>query len=210
MARLQLKLRQPHKQPFVHLILIDKGAKVMEEKIKAIDTSLSSLLAGFAQLAASVPFQQRGNLFDAEEVAAHDYPGIYLIEVCTRSTSVQTLTDWISAFRDEWMHEMYRDMFVANPQKKRMNVHLAAGHLKDWMPIYIGKSKNISSRLQEHVSMPLGKKTFAMKLDARPTMKTRQWRFSTISLEGVENYGVIAPQMEGALRDCYHPIVGRQ
>lgn len=182
----------------------------MHEKIKTIDTTLTKLLAGFAQLVASVPFQERGNLFNADEVAAHDYPGIYLIEVCTRSASVQTLTDWISTFRDEWMHEMYRDMFVANPQKKRMKLHLAAGHLKEWMPIYIGKSKNISSRLREHISMELGKKTFAMKLDARPTMKTRQWRFSTISLEGVENYGVIAPQMESALRDCYHPIVGRQ
>jgi hypothetical protein len=182
----------------------------MDEKIRVIDTSLSNLLAGFAQLAASVPFQHRGNLFDAEEVADHDYPGIYLIEVCTRSTSVQTLTDWIGAFRDEWMDVMYRDMFVANPQKKRMKLHLAAGHLKEWMPIYIGKSKNISSRLKEHISMGLGKKTFAMKLDARPTMKARQWRFSTISLEGVENYGVIAPQMESALRDRYQPIVGRQ
>lgn len=182
----------------------------MEEKIKAIDKSLSSLLADFAQLAVSVPFQQRGNLFEDKEVAAHNYPGIYLVEVCTRSTSAQTPAEWIRAFRDEWMQEMYRDMFVANPQKKRMNIHLATENLKEWMPIYIGKSKNISLRLQEHISMPLRKRTFAMKLDARPTMKERQWRFSTISLEGVENYSVIAPQMESALRNFYHPIVGRQ
>ena len=41
-------------------------------------------------------------------------------------------------------------------------------------------------------------------------MKSRQWRFSTISIEGVENHSVIAPQMESALRNRYHPIVGRQ
>jgi hypothetical protein len=80
----------------------------------------------------------------------------------------------------------------------------------EWMPFYIGKSKHVDCRLREHVHLPLEKKTFALKLNARPTMISRQWRFSTISLERVRNYSVIAPQMESALRNRYHPIVGRQ
>jgi hypothetical protein len=180
------------------------------EKIFAVDQALGDLLKGFETAASSIPFKMVGNLLDDDLVSQQSYPGIYFIEVNTRSTAPVTLEQWIDTFRLEWLDDKYRNQFVANPQKRRIQTHLASGELKEWMPVYIGKSKHVDCRLREHVHLPLEKKTFALKLNARPTMMSRQWRFSTISLEGIRNYSLVAPQMESALRNRYHPIVGRQ
>jgi len=67
-----------------------------------------------------------------------------------------------------------RTQFVPNPKKQRIKVHLDQGELKEWMPLYIGKSKHINRRLWEHVYLPLAKKTFALKLNERPTIISRE------------------------------------
>jgi hypothetical protein len=180
------------------------------KKIRSIDSALSGLLEGFDDLATAIRFKLIGDLLDEKIVSQQTYPGIYFIEVNTRDVPNETLDEWINTFQVEWKDQMYQDKFVANPQLKRIRTHLAAGDLKEWMPVCIGKSKHIDKRLCEHVSMPLEKKTFALKLNCRPTMISRQWRFSTISLKGIENYSVIAPKMENAFRNRFHPIVGRQ
>jgi hypothetical protein len=192
------------------LLIANQWKEAELEKIYAVDRALDKLLAGFEELASMIPFKLVGSLLDDELVSRQSYPGIYFIEVYTRGTALETLEQWIDTFRGEWQAEKYRDRFVANPQKRRIRTHLASGELKEWMPVYIGKSQHVNCRLREHVHLPLEKKTFALKLAARPTMMARQWRFSTISLDGISNYGVIAPQMESALRNHYHPIVGKQ
>jgi len=180
------------------------------EKILAIDQALSTLLKGFEAAAVSIPFTPVGNLLDDEMVSKQSYPGIYFIELNTQGASSGTLNQWIATFEKEWLDDKYRNQFVANPKKRRIETHLASGEFKEWMPFYIGKSKHVAGRLREHVHLPLEKKTFALKLNARPTMLTRQWRFSTINLKGIVNYNEIASQMENALRNYYHPIVGKQ
>lgn len=180
------------------------------DHIHKLDTALNELFRDFDQIAGSIPFTPIGNLLNDALVEKQEYPGVYFIEVNTANTSLQTVEQWINQFCIEWLDEQYIKQFVANPRKKRMKVHLQRDQLDDWMPLYIGKSKHIDRRLWEHVHLELSKKTFALKLKARPTMMSRDWRFSTINLSGVQNYDVLAPKIENAMRRKYHPIVGKQ
>jgi len=179
------------------------------KKIHTIDNGLDALFKEFTPMASSVAFKIVGNLFDDELIEKQTYPGIYYIELDTTGKTTATLEQWLDNFQQEWMDEQYRNQFVANPQKKRVNIHKKSGVLLPWMPVYIGKSKNVGQRLHQHVHFPLKQRTFSMKLGCRPSMMTRAWRVSTIDLSGVVNYDVIAPKLEAAMRNKYHPIVGR-
>jgi hypothetical protein len=83
------------------------------------------------------------------------------------------------------------------------------GALLDWMPVYIGKSRDIAGRVAGHINLALDKRTVAMKLKSRPMWNERVFRLSTLHLP-VKYYDVIAPQVEGALRAHVNPLVGRQ
>lgn len=83
------------------------------------------------------------------------------------------------------------------------------GGLSEWMPVYLGKSKNVARRVLEHINLPLEKTTFALKLKARPAMALRAFRFHALELK-VENYDIIAPALESALRNRLHPLIGKQ
>lgn len=180
------------------------------EKILAIDCRLSDMLKEFDVLASSMKFKRVGNLLDEDLVAKQSYPGIYLIEVNTRNSGFATLDQWIDTFQRQWRGKKYELKFAPNPHKRHIDAHLELGKLNEWMPIYIGKSLHVDRRLKEHVKLPLEKRTFAMKLEARKTMISRQWRFQTINLKGIQSYDVIAPKIESAMRNRHHPIVGRQ
>jgi hypothetical protein len=179
------------------------------ERIHKIDRDLNKVFKSFANTATSIPFSLIGDLSDAELVAEQTYAGIYLIEVKTTQAERRNLDQWLTQFSAQWLAPEYYQKFVANPQKKRIEHHAGLGTLQEWMPVYIGKSKKVHVRLWEHVHLPLDKRTFSMKLASRPTMMSRKWRFSTISLDGVKNYDVLAPKMELAMRNKLHPIVGR-
>ena len=77
------------------------------------------------------------------------------------------------------------------------------------MPLYLGKSKNIAGRVWEHINLKLAQPTTAMKLKERSNMANQRFRLSTIRVE-VENYDLIMPKLESALRDKYNPVLGRQ
>ena len=75
--------------------------------------------------------------------------------------------------------------------------------------IYIGKSKNISKRVYEHIFLELNKKTFAMKLFARENLIDEIFRLSAIRIE-IKNYDAIIPIVESELRNRFNPLIGRQ
>ncbi|HVU58096.1 MAG TPA: hypothetical protein VHD83_23710 [Puia sp.] len=135
----------------------------------------------------------------------HHYPGIYFIEI-KNDNKYTSFADWASAFQNSWMDERYRKKFVANPKKSRISRHT---ELSEWIPLYIGKSRNISNRVQEHINLGLDKPTFAMKLKVRDHLKEDRFRLSTIRVD-IYNYDWIMPILEKSFRDRFHPIVGRQ
>jgi hypothetical protein len=133
-----------------------------------------------------------------------NYSAIYLIEMKTNNN--QTFQDWFSNFQPLWEAPIYKDKFVPNTKKKRVKKNI---DLLPWIPLYIGKSKNISQRIKEHIELKLDRPTNAMKLRERTNIYRQVYRVSTIEIN-VNNYDLIMPQFENILRDRINPILGRK
>ncbi len=133
------------------------------------------------------------------------YPGIYLIEIKNDGNS-NSFKAWVDNFKSKWENEKYLRCFTPNLKKKRIAEHSV---LADWIPIYIGKSKQIEGRVHEHIFKELHKTTFALKLNARDNMEKERFRLKTIKCD-VENYNMIVPAIEAQLRDKINPLNGKQ
>lgn len=175
------------------------------QRISQLDTALTSLFAGVSALAQELEFTVVCELTDEGTVAAQKYPGLYRIDILVQERH-STLDDWATWFKNEWVKPEYERKHVPNPKKKRLAAHSA---LSEWMPLYLGKSKHVAGRVWEHLYLGLEQPTTALKLKARTNLLDQRFRLSTIKVE-VENYDLIMPQLESALRDKYNPILGRQ
>ena len=133
------------------------------------------------------------------------YSGVYLIEVKTDYKNLEFL-EWLGDFQNGWEHKDYKKKFTPNFTKKRISAHKS---LAEWMPLYIGKSKQIGGRIHNHLYKELHKPTFAMKLLARKNLQKEMFRLSTIKVE-VNNYNAIMPKIESQLRNKINPLIGRQ
>jgi hypothetical protein len=171
-----------------------------------MDEQLKSVFETFEELAGQVELQVVGDLKNDMLIREQVYPGIYLIEMET-TTEHAGINEWVNWFKAEWDHERYAKKFVPTTKKKRINGHVA---LKQWMPVYLGKSKRIAGRVIEHVYLELEKPTFAMKLRARGDFFTNNsFRLSTVHID-IAHYDLIMPMVERSLRRRLNPIVGKQ
>jgi hypothetical protein len=176
--------------------------------LQDLDAKLSELTGAFASVATDARFQFICTLANEPMIEQQAYEGIYLIET-KPSGPYRDFSSWISAFRMEWEHPTFKKSFTPNMKNKRIAFHST---LMEWMPLYIGKSKNVASRVWEHINLALPDRTFALKLRARPSVRLCDYRLSTINLRalGIRNYDLIAPALESAMREKLHPLVGRQ
>lgn len=135
------------------------------------------------------------------------YSGVYLIEIKNNS-EFSAFNDWIEFFLPIWLgeNEIYKRKFTPNLKKKRIKAH---NNLGEWIPLYIGKSKNIRDRISGHIFSELDKTTFALKLLSRKNLYNNIFRLSTIRVQ-VKNYDIIMPIIESELRNKINPIIGRQ
>jgi hypothetical protein len=179
--------------------------------IKTVDRALTSQLAILQKMLKRLAFAEicEFSLKNKSVITIPwtqlEYPGIYFIEM-RNCAKYPCFEDWAGAFVNAWTHKRYKGMFVPNPKKGRIKQHT---ELSDWIPLYIGKSKNIRHRLYEHLHLGLKNKTYALKLLARDHLKNDQFRFSTVRID-VDNYDMIMPVAESYFRNNIHPIVGRQ
>ena len=100
-----------------------------------------------------------------------DYPGVYLFEI-KADNQKDTYDSWIKKFVSEWTDEKYLKNFTSNPKKTRYKKHT---ELSEWMPVYLGKSKKIKSRVKQHLFQELSQKTFAMKFLLTEIYDTHQY-----------------------------------
>lgn len=174
-----------------------------------LDKELLKLQDVFTQVAGDVSFSKICTLDHDEEVNKQRYAGIYLIEICTAGDH-KDLSGWYNAFQEAWEHPDFRAKFTPNTRKKRIGAHYK---LLEWMPLYVGKSKEIAARVRGHIDLGFNSKTFALKLRARiDHIKLADLRLSTIDLSSVskKNYNIIAPTLEHAMRNRLNPLVGKQ
>ena len=158
------------------------------QRILDIDAQLTRVFSDFEDIAPGLPMQEICYLADEQKISQQNYAGLYLIEVRTADETVD-LAEWIRVFNTEWEHEDYKRMFTPNVKKKRVAAHDV---LKEWMPVYLGKSKNVGARVLEHINLALDRTTFAMKIKARENMSARVFRLRTLALP-VANYDVVVP-----------------
>jgi hypothetical protein len=180
------------------------------EKLNSIDQSLSKQIKKLLSVISKLEFQEvcqfnLGEGIGKVPLGELKYPGVYLVEI-KNDNKFDTFNSWVENFRHGWENEAYYKKFVPNLKKKRVIHHK---ELNEWVPIYLGKSKDIGSRLKCHIYQELYQKTFALKLLARQNLKEDTFKFSTIRLE-VNNYDWIVPIIERNLRDKLNPIIGRQ
>ena len=176
-------------------------------RVRALDAELTRVFAGFQALATTLNFVEICDLSDETTIAQQHYPGIYKIDIHTGDDH-SSFNAWYEWFRKEWVTDAYERKHVPNPKKKRVAVHMDQP-LPEWLPIYIGKSRDIAGRVLGHLHLKLNQPTTALKLRARVNMANQRFRLSTLRVD-VENYDLIMPKVESALRNFHSPILGRQ
>jgi len=177
------------------------------QRIRDLDADLTRVFVDFQEVAKTLDFQEICELSDEKEVARQSYPGIYKIDMHTGG-QFTTFDTWYEWFYKEWVTTEYERMHVPNPKKKRVAAHKGKS-LPQWMPLYLGKSQYIAGRVLGHIHLRLDQPTTALKLGERINMKEQRFRLSTLRID-VENYDLIMPKIEGALRNIHNPILGRQ
>ena len=133
------------------------------------------------------------------------HKGIYLFEI-KNDNRFDNFELWIEDFKEIWEVDEYRDKFTPNTKKIRIRAHK---ELNEWIPLYIGKSRNIGARIHGHIYKELHKTTFALKLQARTNLKDHTFRLKAIEVD-VHNYDSIVPKIEWQLRNRLNPIIGKQ
>lgn len=180
------------------------------KNLEQIDNQLKNLNRELVALAETLEFEKVCE-FNLENCGAiipwkslHQ-PGLYFLEIKNDLTETD-FPEWISKFRNIWEDDRFKAKFVPNIREKRIKQHQI---LKEWVPIYIGKSKSISARVYEHIYKDLNKTTFALKLMARDNLKNELFRLSYLPIK-TDNYDWVVSTVERVLRDKLNPIIGRQ
>jgi hypothetical protein len=189
---------------------VRKPKKATMTNLEQIDKVFSTQLSELRELIATYDFNVQFE-FKLDESSDYSnslnklsFPGIYLIEIKTKNN--QTFDDWLTNFKNQWEDHKYKHKFVPNIKAKRTKQHSV---LSEWIPLYIGKSKDISKRIKEHLDLKLDRPTTALKLRERSNIYQQEFRVSTINIK-VDNYDLIMPQFENLMRDRINPILGRQ
>lgn len=188
--------------------------KTNEMNLNEIDAVMESIRSELKNVVGTLEFQtisefQINTAKKEIEWDRLDHQGLYLIEIKT-SSEYSSFENWLDDFLPRWEHDKYRSKATPNSKKKRKAFHRKK-ELKEWVPLYLGKSKKIKDRIWGHIYSKLQKPTAALKLMERSNMHLETFRLRTVQI-GIreENYDFIVPYLEKKLREVKQPILGRQ
>ncbi|PKH62108.1 hypothetical protein CXF83_08500 [Shewanella sp. Choline-02u-19] len=132
-------------------------------------------------------------------------PGIYKIEI-RASSFTQQKDSWKIDFVKHW--DMYKGKGCRTPSSKKIRFQrhndILAG---EWVPLYIGRSLDVRSRLDLHKNTPFKEAYQALKLIDRGIYESENFRVSFFELPKM-NYEFISLYVEDAFREQINPIVG--
>lgn len=175
-------------------------------RIPDIDRQITQLLQPVPAIAAAIQMPVICGLEDEAAVEREtSFPGLYRIDVSTVGHQGD-LVQWLASFKADWECDSAKGGKGSALIKKRLLQHKT---LQEWMPVYVGKSRNVAERVASHIHLPFSSSTYGLKLKARPGLALRAFRLHAIELK-VVNYDVLAPALESALRERFHPLIGRQ
>ncbi|MBS1186617.1 MAG: hypothetical protein H6R04_635 [Burkholderiaceae bacterium] len=157
----------------------------------------------------------RSSLCEFPLVAGNDFPnigsgpGIYFFDI---QFPFRTSKDFLN-FIDMWGSKG-----TANPQKstsraypKRATSHVKKVEAGEFVPFYVGKHKNVRSRVIQHLTGAAESGTYGLKLLSRAELlKGCKLRVSGITFNIAPDAYFSMEFLEAALRERLHPMVGKQ
>ena len=176
------------------------------EKLKEIDKIISAQFKKLTELTDEFKLEvfQEFQLTDAKNIDFKkelNYPGIYFLEIKNDKSS-DNFQDWFKYFDGQWENLKYTPKLSTGRIKKHTE-------LNEWIPLYIGKSRDVGKRIDGHLFLGLEKSTYALKLMAREKLINETFRLKTLKVD-VKNYDAIVPRIESQLRNTIYPIIGKQ
>jgi hypothetical protein len=187
------------------------------EFITEFDESISSLIHDISNKIKEISFNHEQattfvltNNLDSKSLFNNTKKqGVYFFELNLESpnlTGAKRETK-IKNFAEDWSNKNNTPLFSSGVIKKRLQ--LRANFNEQWLPLYIGKNKDVYKRIIEHIDLSSIKSTYAMKLKHRTNLHGLEFRVSIIEID-VNNYDFIVPHIERSLREIYHPLIGKQ
>ncbi|WP_322970683.1 hypothetical protein [Faecalibacter sp. LW9] len=178
--------------------------KQLDEKLTALDIDLKSMVN-------EIQFKEIG-IYTYEDFVSQDlnfnefnFKGLYMFEI-RNNGNFEDIQDWKIDFITKWNDD---DFFVKSVPKIIKERIKNLNKYEEWIPLYIGKSQTVGSRIKEHIYLTFNKTTSALKLNARHNLKGETFRISVAEIN-VNNYNWIVPVLENELRKKLNPIVGKQ
>jgi hypothetical protein len=137
--------------------------------------------------------------------------GIYFFEIKFPSSDIK----WdkvISSFGKDWGEwKENKEGNTPEFQVARSKVISSQTKNNDWIPLYIGKSKTLKSRIKEHVINPTNITTSALRLGQRKTeLNSHNLRLSYIDFDLTNEEYKMIHILEESLRKKLNPIIGKQ
>ena len=140
-------------------------------------------------------------------------PGIYCFWIKLENWINNNDFDWdklIVEFCDDWEKPTESIKCYPKVNNKNLPKMLKEFSNEEWIPLYIGKSKNINQRVTQHVNLEAHKKTYALKLKSRKNcLKGVELEVTTIPFEVSEKSYFVISLIEQLIRNSYHPIIGK-
>lgn len=184
--------------------------KEFDIKISDFKTQLNNTIKDIAfDSASSVSFIISKDLDSSNLFTYKKAQGVYLFELNLENESLigKKRFTQVNNFATNWATKKNDSFFSSSVIKKRLKMR--KGFDEQWLPLYIGKSKDLHKSIKEHIELSPEKNTYAMKLKHRINLHGLEFRVSMIELD-VQNYDFIIPHIERTLRDVYHPLIGKQ
>ena len=180
--------------------------KKISEYVEALVNDLGEIRFDAEQ---SIKFTLSQEMIQESFIANKKQKGVYLFELNLESELLNGSKRFtkIKNFANEWSKKNQNSFFSSSVIKKRLEAKVNFN--EQWLPLYIGKSKDIDKRIKEHIHLSPNKNTYSMKLKHRTNLEGLEFRVSIIEIN-VENYDFIVPHIERILRDVYCPIIGKQ
>ena len=180
------------------------------KELELIDNELNRQFEKLSEITKAIKFElvAQFKIEEANEKIQWDqiqFPGIYLFEI-KNDGKFASFEKWIKDFKAKWENEEYLKKHTPNLRELSIKAH---SHLADWVPMYIGKSRHVNKRIDEHINKELHKTTYALKLMARKNLKDNLFQLKTIKVS-VNNYDAIIPRIESQLRNQLNPVIGKQ
>lgn len=136
-------------------------------------------------------------------------PGLYFIEIKFPFRTEEGLIDFVGRWGTKGGDGLQKA--TSRSYANRAKRHLQKVKAGEFVPLYLGKNKNVRSRLIQHLTGKTDAATYGLKLLSRSAvLEGCQLRAGAVDFTINRDAYFCIALLEAALRDKIHPIVGKQ